>query len=74
MDSKDDDNGTKEEEDEAETLTFLYQLTEGAAAKSYGLNVARLAHIPQEILRLAASKSRWLEQEITQRRWVIFSL
>jgi DNA mismatch repair ATPase MutS len=26
-------------------ITFLYKLTEGAAKKSYGLNVARLAEV-----------------------------
>ena len=53
-----------------ECLTFLYQLTEGAAGKSYGLNVARLAHIPSEILRVAATKSHQLEETITKRRLV----
>ena len=53
-----------------ECLTFLYQLTEGAAGKSYGLNVARLAHIPAEILRVAATKSHQLEETITKRRLV----
>ena len=55
-----------------EYLTFLYQLTEGAAGKSYGLNVARLAHIPPEILRLATIKSHQLEDTITKRRFVGF--
>lgn len=27
------------------SITFLYKLTEGAAKKSYGLNVARLAEV-----------------------------
>ena len=53
-----------------ECLTFLYQLTEGAAGKSYGLNVARLVHIPAEILRVAATKSHQLEETITKRRLV----
>ncbi|XP_076444130.1 DNA mismatch repair protein Msh3-like [Babylonia areolata] len=65
----------KEEEKEEEGaessdehLTFLYQLTEGAAGKSYGLNVARLAHIPPDILRLAAVKSHELEDDVAKRR------
>ena len=53
-----------------EYLTFLYQLTEGAAGKSYGLNVARMAHMPPAILRLAATKSHQLEDTITRRRSV----
>uniref|UniRef100_A0A672J3Z0 DNA mismatch repair protein MSH3 n=1 Tax=Salarias fasciatus TaxID=181472 RepID=A0A672J3Z0_SALFA len=44
-----------------EFITFLYQLTEGAAGRSYGLNVARLADIPDPILHTAARKARELE-------------
>ena len=50
------------------SVTFLYHLVNGAAARSYGLNVARLAGIPNEILKEAASKSRELENLITTRR------
>ena len=77
-DEKEED-GSTEAQGEAENnakqdeyLTFLYQLTEGAAGKSYGLNVARLAHIPPEILRLATIKSHQLEDTITKRRFVGF--
>eukprot|EP00117_Sycon_ciliatum_P039299 scpid29142/ scgid0544/ DNA mismatch repair protein Msh3; Divergent upstream protein; Mismatch repair protein 1 len=53
------------------TVTFLYQLVEGLAEKSYGLNVARLAGLPRDILRRAAIKSEHLEQLVTcQRRSV----
>ncbi|XP_065188245.1 DNA mismatch repair protein Msh3-like [Sycon ciliatum] len=53
------------------TVTFLYQLVEGLAEKSYGLNVARLAGLPHDILRRAAIKSEHLEQLVTcQRRSV----
>ncbi|KAK2548691.1 DNA mismatch repair protein Msh3 [Acropora cervicornis] len=38
------------------SVTFLYHLVNGAAARSYGLNVARLAGIPKETLNLAAQK------------------
>ena len=50
------------------SVTFLYHLVDGAAARSYGLNVARLAGIPSEILNLAAEKSRELENVIMTRR------
>ena len=50
------------------SVTFLYNLVNGAAARSYGLNVARLAGIPDEILKKAAAKSRELENLITTRR------
>lgn len=42
-------------------VTFLYKLAEGAAPKSYGINVARLARLPQEVLDLAQEKSRQFE-------------
>ncbi|XP_073321644.1 DNA mismatch repair protein Msh3 isoform X2 [Pagrus major] len=51
-----------------EFITFLYQLTEGAAGRSYGLNVARLADIPDSILHTAARKARELESLVNARR------
>ncbi|XP_029998504.1 DNA mismatch repair protein Msh3 isoform X2 [Sphaeramia orbicularis] len=57
-----------DEELQPEFLTFLYQLTEGAVCRSYGLNVARLAHIPHTILRSAAHKARELETRVNDRR------
>ena len=50
------------------SVTFLYSVVNGAAARSYGLNVARLAGIPSEILNTAAKKSHELENQITHRR------
>jgi DNA mismatch repair protein MSH3 len=41
----------------ATAITFLYKLVQGAAARSYGLNVARLACVPEKILTIAAHKS-----------------
>ena len=38
------------------SVTFLYHVVNGAAARSYGLNVARLAGIPSEILNTVAKK------------------
>uniref|UniRef100_A0A673MAN6 DNA mismatch repair protein MSH3 n=1 Tax=Sinocyclocheilus rhinocerous TaxID=307959 RepID=A0A673MAN6_9TELE len=58
------------EEMQPEFITFLYQLIEGAAARSYGLNVARLAEIPESILRTAAFKSKELEALVNSRRYV----
>lgn len=52
-----------------EFITFLYQLTEGAAGRSYGLNVARLADIPDSILHTAAHKARELESTVNARRY-----
>lgn len=56
------------EGDTIPSVTFLYHLVNGAAARSYGLNVARLAGIPSEILNMAAKKSQELENQITHRR------
>lgn len=55
--------------DEAATkITFLYKLVRGVAARSYGLNVARLADIPMPIINIAGKKSRELEAVVQQRQ------
>lgn len=51
-----------------EPVTFLYQLSEGAAEESYGLNVARLAEIPGSILIRAVKKSRELNECIVGKK------
>ena len=58
-----------DEDVQPEFITFLYQLTEGAAGRSYGLNVARLANIPETILHTAAKKARELEDTVNTRRY-----
>uniref|UniRef100_A0AAR2KR92 DNA mismatch repair protein MSH3 n=1 Tax=Pygocentrus nattereri TaxID=42514 RepID=A0AAR2KR92_PYGNA len=63
-----------EEEVQPEFITFLYQLTEGAAGRSYGLNVARLASIPESILRTAAIKSKELEATVNSRRYSMWHM
>ncbi|GAV87389.1 MutS_V domain-containing protein/MutS_I domain-containing protein/MutS_II domain-containing protein/MutS_IV domain-containing protein/MutS_III domain-containing protein [Cephalotus follicularis] len=44
-----------------EEVTFLHRLTPGACPKSYGVNVARLAGLPDCVLQKAAAKSREFE-------------
>ncbi|KAK2649644.1 hypothetical protein Ddye_017133 [Dipteronia dyeriana] len=44
-----------------EEVTFLYRLSPGACPKSYGVNVARLAGLPDYILQNAAAKSAAFE-------------
>ncbi|PWA96876.1 MUTS-like protein (chloroplast) [Artemisia annua] len=44
-----------------EEVTFLYKLTLGACPKSYGVNVARLAGLPDNVLQKAATKSEEFE-------------
>ena len=36
--------------EENDKVTFLYKMVPGATNKSYGINVARLAHLPEELL------------------------
>ncbi len=38
------------------SITFLYKLTRGASMRSYGLNVGRLAGVPDTVLERAAQK------------------
>ncbi len=41
-----------------------YKLVPGACPKSFGMNVARLADLPADLIRLAASKSRAFEAQL----------
>ena len=43
--------------DDNESITFLYKFGEGACPKSHGFNAARLADIPDEIIKLGSVKS-----------------
>ncbi|KAH3839287.1 hypothetical protein DPMN_112713 [Dreissena polymorpha] len=52
-------------------VVFLYQLVEGKASRSYGLNVARLAGLPQCIVTSARQLSHGMEErELTHRKQV----
>lgn len=51
-----------------EEVTFLYEVGEGVAHRSYGLNVARLANLPASVLDMARQKSAELEGKIRRRR------
>lgn len=42
-------------------IVFLYKLVEGLASRSHGLNVARLAELPDSVLSTALKKSQELE-------------
>lgn len=44
-------------------VTFLYNLTDGACPKSYGVNVARLAGLPDGVINRAASFASQLEEQ-----------
>ncbi len=43
-------------------IVFLYQLEDGAASKSYGLEVAALAGIPKDVLALATQHLKEVQQ------------
>ncbi|XP_024965615.1 DNA mismatch repair protein MSH6 isoform X2 [Cynara cardunculus var. scolymus] len=51
-----------------EEVTFLYKLTLGACPKSYGVNVARLAGLPDGVLQKAATKSEEFEAMYGKKR------
>jgi len=54
-------NGHVEVIEHKDSVVFLYTLLEGAASKSYGLQVAQLAGVPLPVLHLAKAKLQTLE-------------
>lgn len=59
-------------EQEGETgekdITFLYEVGEGVAFRSYGLNVAKLAGLPKPLLDEASRRSKQMEEEEGRKR------
>ena len=49
-------------------VTFLYEVGEGVAHRSYGLNVAKLAGLPRGLLEEASRRSKQMEGEESRRR------
>jgi DNA mismatch repair protein MSH3 len=45
-------------------VVFLYEVAEGTSHRSYGLNVARLARVPEAVIQVAGVKSRELEERM----------
>ena len=43
--------------DDNHSITFLYKFGQGACPKSHGFNAARLADIPDEIIKVGSVKS-----------------
>ncbi|KAJ9645188.1 Mismatch repair protein msh3 [Coniosporium tulheliwenetii] len=58
------ESGTEGEE----VVTFLYEVAEGVAHRSYGLNVARLANVPRSVVEVARVKSGEMEEGMRRRR------
>eukprot|EP00750_Incisomonas_marina_P012089 INCI16554.1.p1 GENE.INCI16554.1~~INCI16554.1.p1 ORF type:complete len:113 (-),score=28.03 INCI16554.1:21-359(-) len=54
----------EQEDEDVEQVVFLYKLVPGACPKSFGMNVARLADLPIELIRLASQKSRAFEAQL----------
>lgn len=65
------ENGTMDESEDGEqsekgsNITFLYTLGEGSCPKSFGINVARLAGLPEEVLQKAKSVSSSFEETMS---------
>jgi DNA mismatch repair protein MSH3 len=51
-----------EEREGGRELVFLYEVAEGTSHRSYGLNVARLARVPEKVIDVAGVKSKELEE------------
>jgi len=49
-----------------DNITFLYQVQDGPANQSYGLQVASLAGVPQPVIAMAKNKLRELETELVK--------
>ena len=50
-------------EEKKEEVLFLRKLVQGKADKSYGIHVAKLAHLPKEVLSLAEHKLNQLQSQ-----------
>jgi DNA mismatch repair protein MutS len=49
-----------------DSIVFMHEVQEGAASQSYGLQVAKLAGIPLQVITQARTKLQQLEHESTQ--------
>lgn len=47
-------------------ITFLYRLTRGLASKSFGVECARLAGVPEDILSAATERSTSMQLTVEQ--------
>lgn len=48
---------------EGDSITFLYQFTRGACPSSHGFHAARLAGLPEAIIRRGQQKAEQLAKE-----------
>jgi DNA mismatch repair protein MSH3 len=54
--------------EENDNVTFLYEVADGVAHRSYGLNVARMVGLPESLLAVASKRSKMMEIEERRRR------
>ena len=59
-----DSNNQNDEEKTRDNITFLYTLGEGSCPKSFGINVARLAGLPSDVLNKARNVSSLFEDSL----------
>lgn len=57
-----------ENENKSDNITFLYTLGDGIINKSFGINVARLAGLPSDVLRNAKNVSTSFEESLLQNK------
>lgn len=48
-------------------IVFLYKLKDGRAEQSFGLNVAKVVRISNDIIVLAARRAKMMEEEIIRK-------
>ena len=54
----------KDKDDRDHSITFLYTLGAGTCPKSFGINVARLAGLPEAVLQRAKRISAEFEEQV----------
>ena len=52
----------------SEEVTFLYKLCSGSSPRSYGINVARLARLPDIVIQVAMEQSADFETRLNNKR------
>jgi DNA mismatch repair protein MSH6 len=66
---------SRSDETDDSTITFLYTLGEGVCPKSFGINVARLAGLPEDVLlkakRISSDFEREMNSDIAPRSKVV---
>jgi DNA mismatch repair protein MSH6 len=58
------DAATDDLQEDSKEVTFLYKLCDGSSPRSYGINVAKLAGLPPQVISLALKQSREFEEKM----------